>query len=407
MFATQLAGQQPQALAERLAKAEEGARLAKQAGNTVLYHEILLWNMHNLLINGDIATLDRQLNEQSQLARAHKQPFYQYYEVLLRAVLALARGDFGASERRINEALTLCRWLPGQDGEGVYGIQMFTLRREQGRLRELAPVVEHFVKRTPEQATWQPGLALIYAELGAREKAAALFKQLSENDFSGLARDGLWITCLVYLSEVCAFLGDQAAAEQLYRKLLPYCGHNVVIGINIGCLGAADRFLGQLAATLERWDDAETHFQRAVALNEQQGFRVWAAHSRADFAALLARRKSDGDRHRAQALLDQTLAEAEACSMTALKEKVLVLRQRVRSGPDGAAPSAAGLSKRELEVLRQVAAGKNNKEISNTLFISVNTVAAHIRNILDKTQTGNRTEAAAYAAEHGLLDETQ
>ena len=62
-----------------------------------------------------------------------------------------------------------------------------------------------------------------------------------------------------------------------------------------------------------------------------------------------------------------------------------------------------GLSSREVEVLRLVALGKSNPEIAELLLISPNTVAHHVTNILNKTSTSNRTEAAIYAAQHELL----
>ena len=67
--------------------------------------------------------------------------------------------------------------------------------------------------------------------------------------------------------------------------------------------------------------------------------------------------------------------------------------------------SPDGLSQREVEVLRLVAAGKSNREIADALCISLNTVATHVRNILAKTGAANRTEAAAYALRNGLLAE--
>ena len=54
-------------------------------------------------------------------------------------------------------------------------------------------------------------------------------------------------------------------------------------------------------------------------------------------------------------------------------------------------------------MLRLIAAGKTNPEIAALLFRSPATVAIHVRNILDKTQSANRAEAAAFAARHGLL----
>lgn len=62
----------------------------------------------------------------------------------------------------------------------------------------------------------------------------------------------------------------------------------------------------------------------------------------------------------------------------------------------------AGLSEREVEVIRLLAAGRTNRQIGNELFISLNTVSHHLRNIFAKTRASNRTEAAAFAIQAGL-----
>ncbi len=61
------------------------------------------------------------------------------------------------------------------------------------------------------------------------------------------------------------------------------------------------------------------------------------------------------------------------------------------------------LTERELFVLRLVASGASNQEIAQKLSISVNTVKSHLKNILDKLQLENRTQAATYALKHGLV----
>ncbi|HLF77424.1 MAG TPA: alpha/beta fold hydrolase [Dehalococcoidia bacterium] len=61
------------------------------------------------------------------------------------------------------------------------------------------------------------------------------------------------------------------------------------------------------------------------------------------------------------------------------------------------------LSGREIEVLRLIAAGKSNQQIADQLVISFNTVQRHVGNILAKTGLTNRTEAAVYAHDRGLL----
>ncbi len=61
------------------------------------------------------------------------------------------------------------------------------------------------------------------------------------------------------------------------------------------------------------------------------------------------------------------------------------------------------LTRRELEVLRLVAAGRSNGEIAKQLFIATKTASVHVSNILAKLGAAGRTEAAAIAREKGLL----
>jgi DNA-binding NarL/FixJ family response regulator len=72
-----------------------------------------------------------------------------------------------------------------------------------------------------------------------------------------------------------------------------------------------------------------------------------------------------------------------------------------RMADDGKGEQA--LSERELFVLRLVASGASNQDIADKLSISVNTVKTHLRNILEKLQLENRTQAATYALTHGLV----
>jgi DNA-binding NarL/FixJ family response regulator len=72
------------------------------------------------------------------------------------------------------------------------------------------------------------------------------------------------------------------------------------------------------------------------------------------------------------------------------------------STSESADSSETSLSRREIEVLRLVAAGKSNPQIADELVISLNTVQRHVSNILGKTGAANRAQATAYAKDHGL-----
>jgi DNA-binding NarL/FixJ family response regulator len=69
----------------------------------------------------------------------------------------------------------------------------------------------------------------------------------------------------------------------------------------------------------------------------------------------------------------------------------------------GGAGTAHGLSPRELQVLRLVAAGETNKAIAAELVLSERTVDRHVSNILAKLRVSSRAAATAFAYEHGLL----
>jgi DNA-binding CsgD family transcriptional regulator len=247
--------------------------------------------------------------------------------------------------------------------------------------------------------------------LGAAQSKAGEFPQARETLLraagvarADLPRDGLWVTCITYLSEVCAFLGDADRAATLYRLLLPYAQHNIVAGGGVACYGAGSRYLGLLAATMGQWVEADRHFEAALALNARMGARPWLAHTRYDFATMLLARGQPGDRERAVALLDEALASARALGMYSLQGHIAACMQPLETRTQTVQAYHGDLSPREAEVLRLLAVGKSNRDIADTLCISLSTVATHVRSILRKTGAANRTEAAAYALRQGLAE---
>ncbi len=62
-----------------------------------------------------------------------------------------------------------------------------------------------------------------------------------------------------------------------------------------------------------------------------------------------------------------------------------------------------GLTPRELEILSLIAAGSSNREIGERLFLSEKTIKNYITSIFQKLQTTDRTQAAVYAIQHGLI----
>jgi len=193
--------------------------------------------------------------------------------------------------------------------------------------------------------------------------------------------------------------GDAAAAAELYTVLKSESGTLLSNNSDI----SVDRLLGMLAQTMGNLDQAANHFEDAVAFCRKAGYRPELAWTCCDYSDTLRDRDAEGDRAKAIALLDESLAISSELGMRPLMERVNERLDRVRALPDAAPAYPDGLTEREVEVLRLLAAGMTDRQIAGELFISARTVGYHVGNILNKSNSTNRTEAATYASRNGLV----
>lgn len=108
--------------------------------------------------------------------------------------------------------------------------------------------------------------------------------------------------------------------------------------------------------------------------------------------------------HELTAVNAELIAIASAVSDPGLRERVLLLSKRLAGGPGVAAPVAAPqLSRREADVLGQLAAGYTNAEIAERLAILPTTVKTHLKNTMRKLGARNRVETVTAARQAGLL----
>ena len=374
----------------------EAIDLGRELGDTEIRAEATSWRVPAFVALADIDSARAEVAVLLKTAEQTAQPFMLHVAEHYGSAIALSDGRLEEAEAIAQRSHEWSRLLTGRDASGVYGIQMFSVRREQGRLPELAPVIRILARNEERAGPWLPGLVSVLVELGMEAEAK---RELSRVASEGLDRyrESLWLASLTYLTDAAAALGNEATAALVYPELEPLAGANVMIGHLVTYYGAADRYLGMLATTLGEWDRAEAHFEGALELNRRMGARTWLAHTAYEYARLLVARGS-GDRDRVTALLGEAATHAEQIGMPALLGRIRAL------GP--AAPAAAlpdGLSFREVQILALVAPGLSNREIGTALFISEHTAANHIRSILRKTGCANRTEAASYAHRHGLV----
>lgn len=137
--------QEPEHAQQRLAYASEMLQFAKAANAQEHLCNAHSWRVYCLLELGDMPATDAEIDAYARVAEELQQPFLLSLLIGFRAVRALMQGRFADSERLAQEALALGQRLQTENADGIFGLQMFTLRREQGRLKELEPVVRYFV----------------------------------------------------------------------------------------------------------------------------------------------------------------------------------------------------------------------------------------------------------------------
>lgn len=233
------------------------------------------------------------------------------------AMKAILDGEFAEAERLANEALRLGVTTHGSHVEGLFGVQMFSIRREQGRLAEVAPVIKRLLDDDEGDASWRPGFALIAAELGHLDAARRMMNEMAATGFN-LPLDAKYSATLSYLADTAVMIGDTEMCQTLYDRLLPYRGMTITIGVATVCYGSADRRLGALAAECGNWTAMEEHFQAALDLDTGMRATPWIARSQAGFALAMHKRGRSSDREHIDGLLDEAMATAVKFGMIGL-----------------------------------------------------------------------------------------
>ncbi|HTJ76772.1 MAG TPA: hypothetical protein VL337_15560 [Acidimicrobiales bacterium] len=196
---------------------------------------------------------------------------------------ALLEGRLRESERLAARAAALA---PGELAPGLLGVAS---RREQGLAAEAEVRARELVATHPGSTDAHVMLGAVLADLGRDSEAA---RQLDPLDPAACSLDVAAVA-----AEVAAVLHLPEEAEALYDRLRTRGGEVVPAA------GALGRHLGQLCHVLDRWDEAEPHFERALHDNLAAGAPVFVAHTRRQYSALLRVRGEEGDWDRAITLL--------------------------------------------------------------------------------------------------------
>jgi DNA-binding CsgD family transcriptional regulator len=399
----------PDSVGAHLELATELTPLAREAQDWFAVGTSAVFRCAIAYIHADRAAWTAAAADQELAVRGSGQPFIAFMHRSGDYAHAFLDGDFAAAARIAEDLLELGRSFGPDDTEGTYGLQMYMIRRETGGLEQVRPLLGAIRQSS---GTWEPGLLALYTELGLAQDASDLLWQLLDRVDETAALQSpwaQWTAVLVFLVEAALALGDVAAARRLRPLLAPYSGQQLIAGQFVAVFGPADAYLAALDSLLGDRDSAERLFAAALAQVTGFGALVHRASTLTAWAAHL-QLGADAD---ARTRMTEMRAEARRLAASTGQERLLRLLDQLdaapgsgadgRDGQDG--PDAAGLTPREVAVLRLLAAGSSNREIASRLKIAENTAANHVRSILLKTGAANRTQAATLAVTRGWISD--
>lgn len=343
------------------------------------------------------------------MARRHGAINWQAQAMNQLTILYLGRGRFAEAREREIAAIALLDQLgPGRRSH-VLELEMETAFALElgGDWRMLAErwkgvVADHSLEphdpATLMSAHYAALAAYCFAEAGDRVATHALLEALTPILEAMTPRDA-------NQNGAVAFAG--AAAWRL--QLGMFAPRLLLLAEGLEAAGLGNYPQTSIALTIARMvaitgehERARREFARARVLLDASGERPLRAVVDLDEAGWL---KQSGDRSElsiVQALAAQAHAAFERLGMTEWLLRARALDDGEAEPEPVATEVPGGLSQREVEVLRLVARGYSDRQISEQLFVSPRTINAHIRNMLTKTGAVNRTELSVWAAEQGL-----
>jgi class 3 adenylate cyclase len=350
----------PETAEERVRLVDEIGELGRRSDDRAMVEESRVFLVWDLLELGEVSAAVREFEETVRRAEALRFHYYRWGQAITRVVLAFVQGRLPEVEGLAQQALQMGQEAQNQNAALVFGLQMALLLREQGRLQELEPLLAGSATMYPSIApNLRCALAVLYMDQGREAEARSEFERLAARDFVDLPRNGAWLFTVAYLAELAAFLDDARRAETLYGLLLPFARLNVMVNPVIAW-GSAARYLGLLAATRGRPDEAARHFEAAREMNVRMGTRQAVAHTATDHAQMLLARGGPGDRATAVELLNQALDIARDLGMKLAVERALTLKLRAQgaagSGLTTSIEAVAAAVERERPDLRRHAA---------------------------------------------------
>jgi tetratricopeptide (TPR) repeat protein len=264
--------------AERLPLADRAISLVDASSGS----DVLAFALHERLLDlfelGDGDAFDATFESYEHVVAELSQPFFSWLLSMFHGTRAMLRGEIEQAEQLAHTTLALGKSLGTPNADGVFAGQLFSIRREQGRLAELASALDSVAEANQALPIFRAARAAV-AAVGSKGEAEAALEAVMSRDLQDLPRDQNWIATLGTLAPAAVVAGSAKRIRQLLALLAPYAGRMIVVGQGAATHGAVSHHLGLLHAAVGDNEVAARSLGEAIALHRRARAPLWLEHS--------------------------------------------------------------------------------------------------------------------------------
>lgn len=382
--------------AERSAEAGEAVAISAASDEPLDLFHGLYWQAVAQLELGEFNAAARSLAEQGRIAERLGDPTAIWLTACGRSLHASLRGNLDDAEQGAQAALELGQESSQPDALAFFLSQLCSIRWQQGRLGELAPILAEALERHPGLPSFRSLACLSHIGAGDRRAAADVLAIDLASEFTELPIDPTWLAANATYAHAAAELGNRDAAAILAAALAPHSG--LLVSTSISAWGQVDHALGRLRLLLGEPEEGERLLGAAANECARIPAPVWRAQANLDLVrGLAASGRPIGGRAHLEAI-----AEAERISLLHGAGLLTAGAAELRTSDEVPSEDALstrisdlGITDRQAEVVALVAAGRSNSQIAAEMTISPSTVKRHLENISRRLAVSGRGELTA------------
>jgi class 3 adenylate cyclase/tetratricopeptide (TPR) repeat protein len=298
----------PERQAEVIDDVERAVALADQIGDPALRFDTrysLVWVRYQQY---DLAGADAVISELKAITEQIGLPHHRWRVATLVTGRLLLAGRADEADAANEHALELGTAAGAPDALGAFGGLLYNIRRQQGRLDEIADFFLDVARDNPSIVSLRVAIPTLLAMLGRIDEAAERLAAEAETNYE-IPYDMIWMDGMENLLQAAAYVGDHAAARALVHRGAPFAGQ-VDSPTATLVRGPFARPLACCATLLGDYDQAEEWFAMAHDGNTRLQAPFYIALGQLDHADLCLARRADGDLERARQLVTTAAATA-------------------------------------------------------------------------------------------------